>query len=225
MELEPKVIQYIREHELQIQEALRLYNTEFTGVGDGVTFHAACSRNKMSPSYVTDYMVMHGMVMPDTKEEAQENLHALEKLKIIEQAERLYTGDGSNTAEQLAQETGINVTVFEFIEKGLNWYADPILGKEPENAAKEIEHESSGLVDYQTMLTIIVNFMKKASKVYETQQNSKHGSRRGFANAFNMHWPYYENFYWRNNLSEERGNLAKLEEMGRRIENLEKLIA
>jgi hypothetical protein len=144
---------------------------------------------------------------------------------LIEHAERLYTGDGSNTPGQLAQETGIDLAVFEFIEKGLNWYADPIYKKEPEIAAKEIEQESSGLVGYKTMLTIIINFMRKASKVYETQQNSAHGSRRGFANAFDMYWTYYENFYWRNSLSEERGNLSKLEEVRRRIKDLEKLIA
>ena len=72
VELESEVVDYIRLHEKQIQEALKLYYSKFTGNGDGLTFHAACSRNKINPSYVIDYMAMNNLSMPETRKEAEE---------------------------------------------------------------------------------------------------------------------------------------------------------
>jgi len=80
VELEPTVLEYIRSHETLIKAVLGLYYTKFTGTGDGVTFHAACHKKGMNPSYVIDYMAMYGLGMPDTKDEAKTYLKKLTKI-------------------------------------------------------------------------------------------------------------------------------------------------
>jgi hypothetical protein len=78
--LTPKDEKYIKEHETKIKEALELYYSKFTGVGDGVTFNSACRRNGMNPGYAIMYMVNKGLGMPDTPEEARVFFKKLQNL-------------------------------------------------------------------------------------------------------------------------------------------------
>ena len=144
--------------------------------------------------------------------------------ELVKKAEALYAHD-SCTPEKLAKETGVPPAIFQYIRKGLVDYVDSQHKGDPKNVARRIEQESSGEVDYQTMLSVIVNFAKKAFAVYEQCQASTNGSRRSFAAANDMDWTYFENFYWRYGLGERRGNITRLPKLKEEIESLEKLIA
>ena len=141
--------------------------------------------------------------------------------KLIKYARKLYSAD-SYTPENLAKESGLNADKLEYIKTGLIRYVDvpPII--EPDKVARDIEKESAGLVDYKTMLAILINFMKEATKAYENCQKSDTGSRRAFAVRYDLDWTYFELFYCRNDLLEQRGNITQLPILQQKISDLEK---
>ncbi len=83
-EIERKTEEVLRRDEKKIIKALELYYSNFRGDGTGMTFGSAAYLAKANPAYMVNYMFYrkdYTLGMPDDREDAQEYLKNLKRLK------------------------------------------------------------------------------------------------------------------------------------------------